>query len=455
MAKIFARFHPAAASARPAYRTWLNGARNLAYGLWRDIGAGGLDYRAMSLVYTTLLSLAPILAVSFSVLKAFGVHNQMEPLLLELMAPLGEQGPEIVGRIIGFVNNMNVGVLGFVGFATLFYTVLALLQKIEDSFNYVWRVSKARSFRRRFSDYLSVILVGPVLVFSAVGLIASMASNRFVQAILALEPFGTLYYVIGQILPTLLIIAAVTFIYAFIPNTQVKLKAALLGGLFAGLGWRAVGWVFGEFVATSTQYAAIYSSFAILILFMIWLYQSWLILLLGAQVAFYAQHPRYLRLEQRDFKLSYRLLERLGLSIMALLAENFLQGKPPWTATALTERLNLPHQVVERILETLRSRGLILLSDPDAKAYLPARDLSVISLTAILEALQTTPEEKLPLGRDAPSNPAVERLIEHLDRCRNQAAEGVSLRDMVEKSRDSAKNDGPDFRRAAEREKPA
>lgn len=197
-----------------------------------DIQEGGLDYRAMSLVYTTLLSLAPLLAVSFSVLTAFGVHNQMEPVLLELVAPLGRQGAEIVDRIIGFVSNIKVGVLGFVGFATLFYTVLSLLQKIEESFNHVWRVKRLRSFQRRFSDYLSVLLVGPVLVFSALGLIASMANTEIAQTIIGREPFGTLYYLLGLILPYLLIVGAFTFAYRFIPNTHVNFRLDLMTARF-------------------------------------------------------------------------------------------------------------------------------------------------------------------------------------------------------------------------------
>lgn len=397
-----------------------------------DVQKGGLDYRAMSLVYTTLLSLAPLLAVSFSVLKAFGVHHEMEPLLLELVAPLGRQGEEIVERVLGFVTNIRVGVLGFVGFAMLFYIVLSLLQKIEESFNYVWRAKKLRSFQRRFSDYLSVLLVGPVLVFSALGLMASMASTEIAQTIISLEPFGTLYYLLGLILPYLLIIGAFTFAYRFLPNTKVNLRSALVGGIAAGLGWRAAGWLFAEFVANSAKYEAIYSSFAILVVFMIWVYVSWLILLIGAQISFYHQHPRYIYLAERDVTLGFQLFERLGFLIMYLIADRFRRGERPWTVETLSQRLALPDLVIEKIVDVFKARNLILVAAETPAGLIPARDLSTMAVNEILEAIRTSPTEALPINKDALSVSAVDHLLAKLHTCTVQAAEGVSLKDLVD-----------------------
>jgi membrane protein len=153
-----------------------------------------------------------------------------------MLAPLGSQADEISSRIIGFVENVQVGVLGFVGLATLFCTVVSLLGRVEESFNHIWRISRPRPWTRRFSDYLSVVLVGPVLLFAGLGITASMGSNALVQRLIALEPFGSAYYVTGLILPYLLISAAFAFGYIFIPNTKVDLKSAAVGGLCAGVG---------------------------------------------------------------------------------------------------------------------------------------------------------------------------------------------------------------------------
>ncbi|EGG98665.1 Ribonuclease BN [gamma proteobacterium IMCC2047] len=206
----------------PAWKVRMVRISRVLFAVLRDLKEGQLTLRAMSLVYTTLLSLVPLLAVSFSVLKAFGVHNQIEPLLQNLMTPLGPQGVEITNNIIGFVENMKVGVLGAIGVALLFYTVISLMQKIESAFNYAWRVTQVRALHQRFSDYLSVVLIGPVLIFSAIGVSGTLMSNGFVVWLSGFEVLGWLIALLTRLLPYLLIIAAFTFIYVFIPNTKVK-----------------------------------------------------------------------------------------------------------------------------------------------------------------------------------------------------------------------------------------
>jgi membrane protein len=222
--------------------------------------------RAMSLVYTTLLSLVPLLAVSFSVLKAFGVQNQLEPALLNFLAPLGPKGAELTATIIGFVDNMRVGVLGSVGLALLLYTVVSLIQKVERAFNYTWHVSHNRRFVERFSDYLSVLLIGPVLMFSALGATASILNTSLVLSMAKIPVLGWIIDTGGTLLPYFFAIAAFTFVYVFVPNTRVRLGPAVVGAIVAGVLWQSIGWGFAFFMVGSTNYAAIYSGFAILIL---------------------------------------------------------------------------------------------------------------------------------------------------------------------------------------------
>ncbi len=298
----------------------------------RDFTEGQLNLRAMGLVYTTLLSIVPLLAISFSVLKAFGVHNEfVEPFLLKFLAPLGSKGEEITVKIIGFVENMKVGVLGSLGLVMLIYTAVSVIQKVEKSFNTIWKIKKTRSLARRFSDYTSVIIIGPVLIFSAIGLTASFMSNSVVQRIVSIEPFGTVFYYIAEKTPYIIVSAAFTFVYIFIPNTRVKFRSALIGGLLAGILWETAGWAFASFIVSSTKYAAIYSGFAILIMFMIWLYVSWLILLVGAQISFYHQYPYFLTAHKEIFRRSGRLRERLALLIIYFIGYNYYCNKRPWT----------------------------------------------------------------------------------------------------------------------------
>ena len=165
----------------------------------RDLVLGMITLRAMSLVYTTILSMVPLMAVSISVLKGFGIRGQLEPVLTNLLEPLGAQSAELSARIVGFVENMQIGVLGALGIGLLIYTSISLILKIETSFNHIWHLHSSRSLMQRFSDYLSVILVGPVLVFSAVGITASLASHRIVGAVQDLPYMTDLLYLFGKV----------------------------------------------------------------------------------------------------------------------------------------------------------------------------------------------------------------------------------------------------------------
>lgn len=399
--------------------------------LARQLLGGQLNLRAMSLVYTTLLSVVPLLAVSFSVLKGFGVHNQLEPVLLNFLAPLGAKGVEVSNNIIGFVENVKVGVLGSLGLVFLLYTVVSLTQKVESSFNFVWQVERLRALAQRFSSYLTVILVGPVLMFTALGVTATVMNTSLVQYLISVKPLGEVIVLGSRLIPYLLVIAAFTFIYMFIPNTRVKLLPAVVGGVVAGVLWQTSGWAFAAFVATSTNYAAIYSGFAILILLLIWLYLSWMILLLGAQVAFYVQHPQYVTREPVRFDLSNRLRERLALQLMFMVADHHLNGREPWTLDAFAQHLGLPMQPVNQVLRLMMDTGFVAETNEEPPAYLPRRDIETIALADLLDVVRSAGESRLLTVKSLPHQDQVEDAMESVRRAVQQQLGARTLRDLV------------------------
>ncbi len=414
----------------PPLKAFLIKFLRLIYATIRAFHEEQLTLRAMSLVYTTILSLVPLLAVSFSVLKAFGVHNRVEPILMNMMAPLGPEGQELVGTIIGFVENVRVGILGSIGMALLFYTAISLIQKIENALNQIWRIRKPRSFARRFSDYMSVLIIGPVFIFSAMGLTAAFMNNDLVQKVLAMEPLGTLYLKVAEWLPYLFVIAAFTFIYIFIPHTRVKLSAALAGGVFAGILWEFTGMAFASMVVTSTK-NAIYSGFAILIFFMIWLYLNWLILLLGAVMAFYSQYPQYLTIRKEELLLSPRLKAKLALFIMYLIGDNFYHAKEPWSLDSMVERIGLPVSPVEDVLILLEKRGFLMEVGEGAPTYLPARAMETIHIGDVLSAVRVEEDSALLIEEKFLSAPQVDLVVQKIDQAIDQAVGNETLKDLV------------------------
>ena len=390
-----------------------------------------LGLRSMGLVYSTLLSIVPLLAFSASILKAFGVvENRMEPFLDNFLEPLGDKGPEITSQIIGFIDNINFGVLGVVGLLLLIYTSVSLIMKIEDSINHIWNVRRGRGIFRRFSDYITILLLGPVLIFSAIALTTSFESNAVVQKVLDIEPLGTLVLFAAKFTPYLLVFLVFTFIYVILPNTKVSVKSAFVSGVVSAIAWQTTSWVFAFTVAKSTKYASIYSSLAVLILFMLWVYINWLIFLIGAQLTYCHQNLNTLDLGRTIFRLSSKVKEKLAFMVMYLIADNFYHGKEQWTYNALVKHLELPQESIEDTIKELEDKKLILEVDEDPPYYLPAKDLESIKLTEILEAARINNETDILESRHL-SNPEVDQITDKIEDTIHDSLGELTLRDLI------------------------
>lgn len=401
------------------------------YGAFQDLKSGLPSLRAMGLVYTTLLSLVPLLAVSFSVLKGFGAHNQLEPMLTSLLEPLGEKGIQISQQIISFVDNIKVGVLGSVGLLLLIYTVLSLVKKIENAFNTTWRISVTRNIVQRFSNYLSVILLGPLLLFASAGLTTSFHSSAIIGSLQSIEPFGTLIVFFSLLTPYILTVISFSFIYLLIPNTKVQFRSAFYGAIVTTILWKAAGAIFTAFIVDSTNYAAVYSSFAILIIFMIWIYVSWLIILTGASISYYHQNPDRISNKSKMIRLSCRLREKLALTIMQLIANNFHNNKKPWTLKTLANKTTISEDALMMIIASLMSDKLVTTSGEDNAHYLPGQSIENISVVSILNSARRAEESRELNPGDVESEPQVNQMISEMEQAVNSAIESKTLKDLI------------------------
>src|SRR5262249_36770334 len=385
-----------------------------------------LSVRAMGLTYTTLLSLVPFLAVTFSVLKAFGVQNQLGPVLTRMLQPLGPEAVAITQQVITFVNNQQVGVLGAVGVAGLFYTTLSLIGKVEEALNAIWRVRRPRSLGRQFSDYLSVVLVGPVVIFTALALTASAHSHWAVQRLLELKPLGIVVPLVTRVMPFALLCAVFTFVYKFVPHTHVRLRSALLGGLVAGLLWQVAGVWFATFVASSSSYAAVYSSFAVLVLFLIWLQVGWQILLVGGEVAYFHQHRGTYRQRAAGGRQGVRWREWLALAALAEIPRRHLSGQPPADPARLAATLGVPPSSLDGLIEQYVKDGVLLRSagPPGVTLGRPPERIAVVE---ILDTLGGAEPAKLGGGGED----QILGVLQRRDQAIRQALTGVTLSSLV------------------------
>lgn len=408
------------------------------YGLGRDIVFGQLTLRAMSLVYTTLLSVVPLIAFSFSVLKGLGKHKELEPLLYDFLTPLGPQGREITEQVINLVDNVKGGLLGGVSLAFLIYTAISMVQKVEESFNYVWYVSKPRSFARRFSEYFFVLLIGPILMVTALGMLTSIKSNAFVQMILTYESLGPIFVVASKFTPYLLITGVFTFLYMYMPNTKVKFKSALVGGLAGGFLWASAGAFFATFILYASRTQLIYSGFAVAITTLIWLYLSWLILLIGAQLAFYFQQPAFLRIGRREPRLSNSMRERLALNVMYLVGKAFRDPDATTSIREISQQLSMPSIALAPVADALEGAALLITTENEE--LLPGREMSRIPLNDILAVVRTKGETGS--YRDPAWTAEIDALGAEMDGALARVTAEKTLSDLLDGAEDSGAGDG-------------
>ena len=403
--------------------------RNL-WAVMRDIFSGQLTLRAMSLVYTTLLSVVPLIAVSFSVLKGFGVHKELEKYLYGVLEPLGQKGIEITDQVMALVNNVNGSVLGGIGLAFFIYTAISMVQKIEESFNYVWYVTKPRSFATRVVEYSTVLIVGTLAVGIAIRVIASFGDEDIVVSMAETTVLSPIFDLLSGLTPYAVIIAIFSFLYMFMPNTSVKLTSALVGGAAGGFLWVTTSMIFGAFLSTSSNRQAIYASFAIAVTTLIWLYLNWLILLIGSQVAFYFQNPAYLRIGRREPRLSNEMRERLALNIMYLVGKEFRNPVLGVDLRSIGRSLRIPTITLAPIALGLEANGLLTTNEKEQ--LLPGREMSRITLNDILAVVRVegeTGSHKAPRWADA-----VQDLGEQIDSSVATALGDMTLRQLLDET---------------------
>ena len=364
--------------------------------------------RASALTYTTMLAIVPILAVAFSVLKGLGVEDRLREQLIGRVtavvraaeadeqpgdAPAAErESPDdsrissnIVDQFISSVENVSAARLGTIGAVLLVFSVISVLGNIEKSFNAIWGIRTPRTVARRFSDYLSAVIAGPLFLTLVSAINASLQSNTIVQGVLK-HDFARL--AVGHVAPLVMLWIAFTSLYVFMPNTRVRLGPALLGGVIGGTLWQVAQWVYIEFQVGVSKYNAIYGGFAQLPLFLVWLYMSWAIALLGAEIAFARQNLSTYSSERRALNASIRFREAIAMRIAVTTAAAFAKGDDPWTAERMSIEWRVPIRLINAVIFELESGGILRETGTEPVAYVPGRALDRILAADVIEALR-------------------------------------------------------------------
>jgi membrane protein len=390
--------------------------------------------RASALTFFSILSIVPAVAMAFGVAKGFGLEKRLEQRLLSALAGHQEVATRIVEFSRSLLENASGGLIAGVGVAVLLWTVLKLLSNIERSFNEIWGIQRHRPLARKFADYLSLVLICPflVVVSGSVTVVVTAKVGAVVDSLTFLGFVGTLLHAMLKLLPYCIGWGLFAFVYVFLPNTKVQLSSGLLAGIVAGTLYQLVQWAYVSLQIGVTRYSAIYGSFAVLPLFLIWLQATWLVVLFGAELAFAHQNVETYEFEPDCLGASRSFRRLVALRIAQIVVSRFADGEPPLTAAELSHELGVPIRLTNELLYELQEADVLseVRSDGEQEpAYQPARSVDSLTVGYVIEALDREGTDTVPLAESRELEMLADCLEQFAEAIRNSAA-NVPLRDI-------------------------
>ncbi|MFP3868635.1 MAG: YihY/virulence factor BrkB family protein [Desulfobacteraceae bacterium] len=359
--------------------------------------------RAANLAYYTMLALVPLMALMFAVFKGLGLQHLLADYLLERLAPGSH---DFAHQILDYIENTDVAALGAMGVASLLVTLVLVMNNIERALNLTWGVEQTRPWRRRISDYFSIFLLLPIMVAVAGTFSSAFLGLPEVKRWLSTLSPGLYYWATSGLASLVILWVAFSFIYLVIPNTRVNLLSAVIGGMVGGSLWELARWLFIYYQSTkegTVYYDVIYGAFFHLLFLVLWVYYSWVVVLIGSEVACAHQNQEQLSRELRQpASGSEPVDEYLALAVLVAIARPFYLQKPLLSQEDLSQTLSHDHDLSQRVVKSLEDINLItqvITSDNKAgPRFLPRRPLAQIRLEDVLVSLRQKRTEALSLA---------------------------------------------------------
>lgn len=353
-----------------------------------------LASRAASLTYSTLFSTIPLLAILFAIAKGFGLESFIESQIREALPGQHAVADTIIGFVLSYLNHTKSGVFVGLGLCLLLYTLLSLAANIEQAFNQIWQIDRERSLLRKITDYTGLLFIFPVLFIITGGL--SIFLSSFWDDLRDIVIISSTYALMVELFPYVLMIAVLTGFYVFMPNTRVRFRSALVGGIPAGIAFQVVQYVYIHFQLWVTSYNAIYGSFAALPLFLLWCQISWYICLSGASLCYVDQNLKYFVSGKPLVRISPSHKVFTGLLVMGLACRRFISRKPAADLLTVARELRQPVPLIRDVAQSLQNAGLLVAvsqgSGEGEETYMPAVDAHAISVGEVAQALMNEPK---------------------------------------------------------------
>jgi membrane protein len=392
------------------------------------------ELRASALTFYTLLSMVPVVALAFAFAKGFGFEKILGEQLMEKLQGHEEIAERIVGFAQSMLENTKGGAIAGVGIVLLFWTIIKVLGNIEKSFNDIWGVKTPRAMGRKLTDYLSVMMICPILLIiaSSVTVLVTTQVSLMMERLSFLGVLADALILLLKVLPYGVIWLVFTFIYVFMPNTKVGMKSALWGGILAGTIYQLVQLAYISFQIGVSNYGAIYGSFAALPLFLVWLQLSWLIVFFGAEISFAHQNVATYEFEQDCLAVSHSFKRMIALMVTSLCVKNFLKAEKPRIAADISRELEVPIRLVHSVLFELTEARLlseVYLDHSGDVAYQPACDIQRLTVAGVIERLDQQGVATVPIAESADVQ-KVRETIKRFREMNEQSSANLRLQDL-------------------------
>jgi membrane protein len=397
---------------------------------FRGFAEDKVQLRASALTFYTLLSIVPVLAMIFGIAKGFGFEEHLKTVLQENLS----EHQEILNETIVFaermLKNIKGGFIAGTGLVMLIWSVMKVLGNIENAFNNIWQIKKSRGISRKLSDYLSLVVIAPILVFISSG-IAVSHENSIVQGTI-LGYLGPVLKIIVWILSFTLIWFVFSLLYIIMPNTKVNFRAAFPGGVVAGSMFQLLQWAYVHFQSLLSGYGTIYGSFAALPLFLMWMQFSWLIVLFGAEIAFAYQNVENYEFETDTLNISNHFKMVLSLLIARQIIKNFTDGIPAMTASEISHKLDIPVRIVRDIIYELYESKILsetVTKNVKEVAYQPAQDPGRLSLSYVIKSIDNRGVDSLPIDNTEDLN-KINNIVNSFSSDLEKSSKNILLKDL-------------------------
>jgi membrane protein len=376
-----------------------------------------VQLRAASLTLYTLLSIIPVAAIAFALAKGFGLDQNLESIVLDKFSNYTELLKPLMERARSAIQETSGGYLAGIGVIILFWSVMSLLDHIESSFNHIWQITSARLWHRKFTDYLTIMLIAPIFLIlsSSITVFVSTQLNDYMTHARILEFFKPVVSFLVQLAPYILTSFALTLLYIVMPNTKVKLVPAIIAGIITGTILQILLWFYIDLQWGITKLSAIYGSFASIPLFIALIQTSWTCVLLGAELTFANQNVYQYEYEEEALEISNYYKRALTLMIMHIIIRNFEMGEKPIGAAGISKMLKIPVRLSRDILDDLSSVELVSViheNDQQERLYQPAIDINKLSICFVMSRLDKSGTGQ----RTVVKNKEFERVISTLDK---------------------------------------